>query len=105
MDESHEAGFLSAKLDEAWARRVTQANDWNLRLEVGSVNPNIFLRLSWTFRAIAGGRDYRQRFESLEKHWRSIGGRKTPSLAWSLNDVFAKMFWVGGAFKVRRLVS
>ena len=39
--------------------------------------------------------------DSLEKKWRKVDhGRREASLAWSLNEVFGHLFWIGGAFKV-----
>ncbi|KAJ6528832.1 hypothetical protein B0H19DRAFT_1083174 [Mycena capillaripes] len=32
--------------------------------------------------------------------WRDAGERREASLAWSLNDVFGDVFWIGGAFKI-----
>ncbi|KAF8207123.1 hypothetical protein K438DRAFT_1962751 [Mycena galopus ATCC 62051] len=70
-----EAGYLSEKLDAAWARRVDAAKDWN----AGSMMA-----------------------ESLHPCfcWREVDGRQEASLAWALNDVLGHLFWIGGASKV-----
>ncbi|KAF8896584.1 P-loop containing nucleoside triphosphate hydrolase protein [Infundibulicybe gibba] len=100
LDESRECGFLSAKLDESWDRRVREANDWNARLTKGEIRPGYLKRFKWRLKALASGRDYSSHFAILEQKWRDIDGRKEASLAWALNDTFAKSFWIGGAFKV-----
>ncbi|KAJ3712273.1 hypothetical protein C8R42DRAFT_647758 [Lentinula raphanica] len=79
------AAHLSEELDKAWACRVKEANDWNTRLELGKIDPS-FIR--------------RKTRDSLEKKWRKVDGRREASLAWSLNEVFGHLFWIGGAFKV-----
>ncbi|KAF5334268.1 hypothetical protein D9758_015549 [Tetrapyrgos nigripes] len=99
MHETFESGYLSESLDAAWTRRVRKANEWNTRLSSGEIKPGLWKRVSWSFRAVRGG-NYRDKRRELEQHWRDVEGRREPSLAWALNDVFAQMFWIGGAFKV-----
>lgn len=100
MDYSRESGNLGAQLDEAWARRVQAAKEWNVRLENGEIRPGIFKRAKWSIQALRGKGSYGDRRAALEEHWRQIDGRREASLAWSLNDVFGREFWSGGAFKV-----
>lgn len=101
MDESREAGVLGDKLDQAWARRVKAANEWNARLAAGDIKPSLYKRTKWSAQALRGkGTTYGERRIALEEQWRAVGGRKEPSLAWALNDVFGRDFWFGGAFKV-----
>ncbi|KAI1797261.1 P-loop containing nucleoside triphosphate hydrolase protein [Ganoderma leucocontextum] len=100
MDHSRESGNLGAQLDEAWARRVQAAKEWNVRLEDGQIRPGIFKRIKWSIRALQGKGTYGERRAALEGHWRQVDGRKEASLAWTLNDVFGRDFWSGGAFKV-----
>jgi len=100
MHESFEAGYLSDKLDAAWARRVHNANEWNARLASGEVHPGLWKRISWSARALFSGH-YQETILTLERHWRETDGRREPSLVWALNDVFASQFWIGGLFKVR----
>lgn len=42
---------------------------------------------------------FEDRYRTLEMEWRSRSGRRSPSLAWALNDI-ASGFWAGGLFKV-----
>ena len=100
MDYSRESGNLGQQLDEAWARRVQEAKEWNARLENGEIRPSIFKRAKWSVQALRGEGTYSERRAALETHWREVDGRKEASLAWSLNDVFGRDFWFGGAFKV-----
>ncbi|KAI0833290.1 ABC protein [Trametes gibbosa] len=100
MDESRESGVLGDKLDQAWARRVQTAKEWNARLANGDVKPSVFKRAKWSVQSLRGEGSYRERRKILEQRWRDIDGRKEPSLAWALNDVFGRDFWFGGAFKV-----
>ncbi|KAK7690924.1 hypothetical protein QCA50_006027 [Cerrena zonata] len=100
MDESREAGYLSSKLDEAWAQRVKAAEEWNLRLDNGEIHPGLTTRLRWTLKALRRGQGYRERIAAMEKQWRETDGRKEASLAWALNDTFGRSFWLGGIFKV-----
>lgn len=104
LDPSRESGFLSVKLDSAWARRNRVAEEWNQRLAKGEVKPGLYRRLKWRVKALSGKggeTSYSERRNSLEKEWREVSGRIEPSLAWSLNDIFGWHFWAGGLFKVR----
>ena len=98
MDGSREAGYLGAKLDAAWTRRVAEAEEWNARLARGEIKPSLLKRAKWLVLSVGkGGSSHR---EQLEKRWRSHDGRKEASVTWALNDVFGFTFWTGGAFKV-----
>ncbi|KAJ7510427.1 ABC protein [Mycena galericulata] len=100
LGPEQESGYLSEKLDEAWARRVKAAEDWNAGLDDGRIVPRVLTRFFWSIRALAGGFEYRARRSVLEKQWREVGGRKEASLAWAMNDVLGHLFWIGGVFKV-----
>ena len=103
MDESRESGELGAQLDAAWARRVAAATEWNKRLAAGEIAPSALQRARWAVQALGGGSGsggYSERRAALEAAWREVGGRRQASLAWTLNDVFGRDFWFGGAFKV-----
>ncbi|KAJ3715669.1 hypothetical protein C8R42DRAFT_679910, partial [Lentinula raphanica] len=76
MDETMAAAHLSEELDKAWACRVEEANDWNTRLEL----------------------------DSLEKKWRKVDGRREASLAWSLN-VFGDTCQMMGPLVVRAIIN
>lgn len=92
MDSTREAGTLSEKLDQAWARRVADAKDWNTRLASGEIQPSVVRRSKWYAKALVG----RGSYKSQEEHWRNVEGRKEASLAWALNDVLGLAFWLGG---------
>ena len=100
LNEARAATVLSAKLDESWARRKSEADTWNARLENGLIKPPLLSRLSWVFQALVSGNDYSRKFASLEESWRKIDGRKQPSLAFALNDTLGSFFWTAGIFKV-----
>ncbi|KAJ7064111.1 ABC protein [Mycena amicta] len=88
MGPEHEAGYLTGKLEESWARRVRNAEEWNRRALAGEVRPSMWRKAMWAI----PGRDRKQ----LEKRWKE----REPSLAWALNDVLGHLFWRGGMFKV-----
>jgi hypothetical protein len=96
MGPEQESGYLGDALDASWDRRVAAANDWNARLDNGDIKPGVFKRVVWSIKALAPGSDY----HVFEKRWMEVDGRKTPSLAWALNDVLGHLFWKGGVFKV-----
>lgn len=105
LDVSRKAGSLAEKLEAAWARRIDVAAEWNANLEKGEIYPSALRRRMWDIRAIrmdetSRGRTYRERRAALEAHWKMVGGRKKPSLAWALNDVFGWSFWLGGILNV-----
>lgn len=104
MDETRESGHLSAILDEAWARRLKEANAWNDRLANGEIKPGFLKRLKWAISSTRAGTKYADRRASLETQWREVDGRKEPSLAWALNDTLGSLFWIGGLFKVSLLI-
>ncbi|KAJ4479332.1 ABC protein [Lentinula aciculospora] len=99
MDETMASAYLSEQLDKAWTRRVQQSNEWNMKLRLGEISPGVLRRMVWFVRALASS-DPRSRRRLLERHWRDVGGKREASLAWSLNEVFGHLFWIGGAFKV-----
>ncbi|KAJ7204160.1 ABC protein [Mycena pura] len=92
MGPEQEAGFLAARLEEAWARRLKAAEAWNARLDSGEAGPGLWRRALWGL----PGRDRK----ALEQRWRTKDGRREASLTWALNDVLGHLFWRGGMFKV-----
>ncbi|KZS94671.1 ABC protein [Sistotremastrum niveocremeum HHB9708] len=97
LDPSREAGPLSQKLDNAWARRFNEAKEWNARLDKGEIQPGRWTRMKWSTVALYKGKTWK---EERYKRWRTDDGRKVPSLAWALNETFGWHFWLGGVFKV-----
>ncbi|KAK7017781.1 ABC protein [Favolaschia claudopus] len=95
MGPEQEAGYLTGLLEEAWERRVREAEEWNAR----GTGPGVVRRVGWVvFDGWKGKRGERR--EERERWWREVWGRREASLAWSLNDVFGRMFWKGGLFKI-----
>ncbi|KAJ7477714.1 ABC protein [Mycena latifolia] len=93
MGPEQEAGYLTDKLEAAWARRIGAAEMHNARLAKGEVKPPLLKRVWWAMHA-------REKREEMQRWWQEEGGKKEASLAWSLNDVLGHMFWKGGLFKV-----
>ncbi|KAF7342738.1 ABC protein [Mycena sanguinolenta] len=93
MGPEQEAGYLTDKLEAAWARRIEAAEAHNVRLAKGELKPPLLKRLWWAMHG-------REKREEMERWWQEEGGKKEASLAWSLNDVLGHMFWKGGLFKV-----
>jgi len=87
---------LSRNFDDAWDRHCKVAEEWNVRLEKGDVNPSMMTRARWLFTSLHGG----PAIEESERRWRVKEGRKEPSMARALHDVFGWTFWSGGLFKV-----
>ncbi|KAG2142222.1 ABC protein [Suillus bovinus] len=106
LDISKESAVLAAKLEAAWQWRVRAAADWNARLESGELRPSLFKRIGWALSAVSGGKgtNWSERRAAFQKHWQESAGRKEASLTWSLNEVFLRMFWIGGAFKASTCV-
>ena len=53
LDETREAGYLSVKLDNAWARRLKEAEAWNSKLDSGEIKPSFFKRARWAIQAVS----------------------------------------------------
>lgn len=100
LDETRQAGFLSDKLEASWTYRTRVADEWNVRLASGEIRPSLLKRTGWNLRSLAHVTEYSKMRAQLEKQWLEVGGRKEPSLAWALNDVFGWRFWSGGLSKV-----
>jgi ATP-binding cassette subfamily C (CFTR/MRP) protein 1 len=94
LDERRTSAVLSAKLDAAWARRCAAADEYNARLTAGQIKPSLWTKWKWAMNPRGGNT------MEKEKQWREKDGRKEPSLAWSLNEVFGFEFWSAGLFKV-----
>ncbi|KAJ7639312.1 ABC protein [Roridomyces roridus] len=93
MGPEQEAGYLTDKLEAAWAARIAAAEAHNERLANGQIKPPFMKRAWW---AVQG----REKRAERHRWWREEGGKQEPSLAWSLNDVLGKMFWKAGLYKV-----
>ncbi|KAI0733631.1 ABC protein [Fomitopsis betulina] len=98
LDPSREAGTLGPQFDAAWTARVQAAAEWNAQLAAGEVHPSLWLKIKWFFIALVHLQF--AMYAELERAWRDGGGRREPSIAWALNDVFGWTFWSGGIFKV-----
>ncbi|KAG8982778.1 hypothetical protein FRB90_006557, partial [Tulasnella sp. 427] len=96
MDPSREAGTLSSAFDRSWARRISEAKDWNERLARGEIKPPFGKRARWRIKSTFGKSSYAE----LEEKWRIEDGKKHASLIWALNDVLGSAFWLGGLYKV-----
>ncbi|KAF7329212.1 ABC protein [Mycena kentingensis (nom. inval.)] len=92
VGNEHESAVLTDKLEAAWARRVAVADAHNAAVASGELRPPLVRRVWWAVRGKKGG--------EMERWWREEGGRREASLAMSLNDVFWRMFWKGGLFKI-----
>lgn len=115
MDPSRECAGLSERFDDAWNKRVQAAAEWNSKLAGGKIHPSLYKKIMWAFEALKSDKDlvgdgkitshqkkrtWKERRKALEDKWRDFDGKKEPSLAWALNDVFGFEFWTGGLFKV-----
>ncbi|KAH9929982.1 P-loop containing nucleoside triphosphate hydrolase protein [Fomitopsis serialis] len=100
LDDAREAGALGAQFDAAWAARVQAAAEWNAQLAAGELHPPLWLRIRWFLVALVHLARFAETRRELERAWREGGGRREPSIAWALNDVFGWTFWTGGIFKV-----
>jgi len=102
VDKSRSAEFLSTGLEEAWKKRVEIANTYNKRLENGEVKPS-FARQGvwWCKRRWRNVRRCNEKMtkEDQEASWKKAK-RKRASLAWALNDIIGRRFWIAGVYKV-----
>ncbi|KAG8995316.1 hypothetical protein FRB94_009288 [Tulasnella sp. JGI-2019a] len=96
LDASRKAEFLSKKLDASWKRRCERAEEWNAKLDSGETKAPVMKRIKWTLQSLGRQGPY----EVRERRWRKIDGRQEPNLAWALNEVLGRSFWIGGFFKV-----
>jgi ATP-binding cassette subfamily C (CFTR/MRP) protein 1 len=90
------AELLSSNFLAAFERRCLEAEEFNARLPTAT--PGRRLRLRWLYLSIMHRTGQQGRL-TLEKEWRSGGGRRQASMVWSLNEVMAG-FWAGGVYKV-----
>ncbi|KAG8960099.1 hypothetical protein FRC03_007064 [Tulasnella sp. 419] len=95
IDEARSAKEFSQKIDDGFARRVVEANEYNQRLERGEIKP------PWTkkFRWYLTSRGEEQRKEK-EQQWREKDGRKRPSLLMALHDSVKRWYWAGMTFRL-----
>ena len=72
------------------------AREFNERLEKGEIGPSVGRRVVWWVKRLWGEKVGR---EEQEIRWK-MGKRKRASLAWALNDVIGRRFWIAGVYKV-----
>lgn len=106
LKPEREAESLSDRLNKAFQKRWDKAEAFNDALEKSLSNPTdkSAPRPPWTLRVkwrLGKGEEKGKTFKEKELDWRTRTGRKHPSLAWSLSDVFGWYFWSAGFFKVR----
>lgn len=92
MDASRQSHRLANKLNDAWRIRLEKADEFNSRLDNGTIKPGVIRRGWWRLRT----RGNNEAQVHLLEQWLKAS-RKTPSLVFSLNEVFGWDFWVGGA--------
>ncbi|KAG8960096.1 hypothetical protein FRC03_007061 [Tulasnella sp. 419] len=95
IEEARSAEEYARRIDDSFARRVREANEYNERLDRGEITPGWSKRLKWYL----SSRGEEQRKEK-ERLWREKDGRKKPSLFLALNDAVKVWFWTGMLFKV-----
>lgn len=86
MDDARGAELLSNRLMANFVRRQQEAKEFNERLQ----DPNTPLP-RWTRFKFA----LSSRRAEKEKEYREKTGLRKASLAWTLNDVFGRYFWIG----------
>ena len=91
LQDERSAARIGQLIEDSFERRCRKAEDYNRRLEQGSIKPG-YLQVAWW--TLSGNR------AEKEKHWRTVAGRRRPSLALSLNDSVKKWFWSAGLLKV-----
>ncbi|PPQ65049.1 hypothetical protein CVT26_015745 [Gymnopilus dilepis] len=91
LQDERSAARIGQLIEDSFERRCRTAETYNRRLEEGSIKPGYWQIAWWTF---SGNR------AEKEKHWRTVAGRRRPSLALSLNDSVKKWFWSAGLLKI-----
>jgi ATP-binding cassette subfamily C (CFTR/MRP) protein 1 len=92
LQDDQSSAYLADKLNLIWDRRCAEADEFNLRLERGEVKPGVVRRAKWVF-----GKGSQEAWNEGKE------GRKEASLVWTCNEVFARWFWIGGAYKSEHL--
>lgn len=95
MDASRQSSLLSSNLDASWARRQTEATAYNADLLSGHIPVPFSLRIKW-----AMGRGGPGTKEEKERNWRTIDGRKEPSLGWAIVEQFRLFYGLAVVFKI-----
>ncbi len=89
-----EPEHLAGKLTAAFQRRWDEAEKYNAKLEGGEVKVPFTRKIKWAL-----GKGKGKNAAEKEHEWRTISGKRNPSLAWSLSDVFGLYYWGGGMIK------
>ncbi|KAF8907014.1 P-loop containing nucleoside triphosphate hydrolase protein [Gymnopilus junonius] len=90
LQDERSASRIGKLIEESFERRRESAEDYNRKLEAGTVKPG--WRVVWW--TLLGNRAER------EKHWRNGGGQRHPSLFLALNDSVKRWFWSAGLLKI-----
>ncbi|KAF8530144.1 ABC protein [Hysterangium stoloniferum] len=98
MDSTREVSGLVKLLDDSWARRVHQAEEWNVKVKAGEIQPTWTKKGFWAVKALSGifRQGWRAKYTSYIDKW----SHREASLAWALNDTVGWQFWISGAVKV-----
>ena len=94
LDTARSSRFFADKIDQSYARRVSEASDYNKRLADGEIQPGTWKKIVWT---VKGDR------EAKEKEWRTVSGKRKPSLARALKyDLFCSLL---ATFLTRQIIA
>ena len=105
LDETRTAETLSRHFEAAWKKRMHDAKSYNDQLEKGEIEPGLLTKATWRARSCFMSKSSKESFmEKKRKDWITQQMRHA-SLAWALNDVFKRSFWLGGAYKARSSFS
>ncbi|KAL0575903.1 hypothetical protein V5O48_006076 [Marasmius crinis-equi] len=91
LTDDRSARYIGDQILASWERRQKEAEEYNERLANGEISPGWWKKVRWT---LSGSR------AEKEKNWREKDGKKTPSLAFAMNDSVKWWFWSGGMLKV-----
>ncbi len=91
-----EAKYMAQQLATRFQERWDKAEAYNIKLDAGEVPVPRSKRVKWALGL--GGKGTKA---EKEKRWKEQDGRKKPSLAWSLSDVYGWYWWTGLIWKVR----
>ncbi|KAF8530143.1 ABC protein [Hysterangium stoloniferum] len=98
MDSTREVSGLVKLLDDSWARRVHQAEEWNAKVKAGEIQPTWTKKGFWAVKALSG--IFRQGWRAKYTRYIDKWSHREASLAWALNDIVGWQFWISGGVKV-----
>ncbi|KAF8322189.1 hypothetical protein DL93DRAFT_2051237 [Clavulina sp. PMI_390] len=91
LDDWRKAEIYAERIISSFDRRHAAAQEYNIRLKNGEIQPSLSKRLWWSLKGNRGER---------ERQWREKDGLQKASLILAMNDAIKWFFWPGGLLKI-----